>query len=216
MLLGREFLEVFESWATSYDQAVTGEDPQYREVFKDYDTILDEVAIKSVGTVLEFGVGTGNLSRKLIDLKHEVIGIEPSDPMRKLAKEKYPTLTVLEGDFLSYPPLSKEINTITSTYAFHHLNEQEKQIAIANFYKVLPAGGKVVFADTAYENEQTKKEIHASAKKNGHLDLLKDLQTEYYPFLEDLKRYFEEAGFSFESKQRNQFVWIMEAIKPKE
>ncbi len=48
-------MDVFEEWASSYDDAVTGNDPQYRDVFEGYDTILNEVAKLTVGNVLEFG-----------------------------------------------------------------------------------------------------------------------------------------------------------------
>src|SRR5699024_5442347 len=119
--MGREFLKVFEEWASSYDESVSGDDPQYRDVFDGYDTILDEVAQLSEGTVLEFGLGTGNLTRKILAKGQPVIGIEPSEPMRNVAKEKLPELEIHEGDFLAFPLPDQPIDTIVSTYAFHHL-----------------------------------------------------------------------------------------------
>ena len=58
-------MSLFDEWSDSYDQAVTGHDPEYMEVFHDYNGILKEVASKAVGFVIEFGVG-GNLTEKLI------------------------------------------------------------------------------------------------------------------------------------------------------
>ena len=60
--MGREFIELFEDWADYYDDTVTGHDDEYREVFKGYEEILDRVVNISCGYVLEFGVGTGNLT----------------------------------------------------------------------------------------------------------------------------------------------------------
>ncbi|UOQ46748.1 class I SAM-dependent methyltransferase [Gracilibacillus caseinilyticus] len=211
--MGREFLDVFEEWASSYDEAVTGHDPQYRDVFERYDTILGEVAQLAEGSVLEFGVGTGNLTEKIIEKGQHVIGIEPSEPMRKLAKEKLPDLPLQEGDFLSFPTVDEPIHSIVSTYAFHHLTKEEKQEAIANFFSLLEEGGKVVFADTVYESEPAEQQIKQEAEEKGYHDLLEDLNREYYPHLEELRQLFTESGFHFEAMQRNKFVWIFVAEK---
>ncbi|GAA0300396.1 putative AdoMet-dependent methyltransferase [Gracilibacillus halotolerans] len=211
--MGREFLDVFEEWASSYDEAVAGEDPQYRDVFDKYDTILDTVANVAEGNVLEFGVGTGNLSEKLVQKNLQVFGIEPSNPMREIAQEKFPELSIEEGDFLNFPIPATEINSIVSTYAFHHLKDEEKEQAIQKFHDVLVPNGKVIFADTVYETEKTKQDIHEEAKTKGYTDLLHDLQTEYYPLLEDLRAMFERSGFRFEAKQLNKFVWLFVAEK---
>ncbi|PWU66808.1 class I SAM-dependent methyltransferase [Gracilibacillus dipsosauri] len=211
--MGREFLDVFEEWASSYDDAVTGNDPQYRDVFEGYDTILNEVAKLTVGNVLEFGVGTGNLSAKLIAKGHTVFGIEPSDPMRELAQKKFPQLDIKDGDFLQYHKPAVEINTIVSTYAFHHLTDEEKNKAITQFYEILADNGRIVFADTVYKNQAAKQKLHQEAEANEYTDLLHDLQTEYYPFLQDLKVLFTQNGFQFEAKQCNKYVWLIMARK---
>ncbi|WP_053217105.1 class I SAM-dependent DNA methyltransferase [Virgibacillus senegalensis] len=211
--MGREFIDLFNEWAGSYDETVTGHDPQYRAVFDKYDTILEEVTRHSSGNVLEFGVGTGNLSKKLLDAGHKVIGVEPSQAMREATAKKFPDLQVLDGDFLSYPELEIPISTVVSTYAFHHLTDEEKGRAIGGFKELLPAGGKIVFADTAYQNEEAKQQIHQRAKQNGYEDLLYDLTTEYYPMLDVLQTLFEENGFYVTFKQMNQFVWLMIAEK---
>ncbi|WP_018933624.1 class I SAM-dependent DNA methyltransferase [Gracilibacillus lacisalsi] len=211
--MGREFLEVFEEWASTYDEAVTGHDPQYRDVFEGYDTILKEVAQLAEGTVMEFGVGTGNLTEKVLAKGLPVIGIEPSDPMRELAKEKLPQLDLYEGDFLEFPLPNKPVNTIISTYAFHHLTKAEKNKAVAKFYSLLANGGRVVFADTVYENEQAEQQIKQEAHELGYHDLLEDLNREYYPQLEEIRELFEQNGFHFEAKKRNKFVWLFVAEK---
>ncbi|SFL41593.1 putative AdoMet-dependent methyltransferase [Gracilibacillus orientalis] len=214
--MGREFLEVFEEWASTYDEAVTGHDPQYRDVFEGYDTILDEVAQLTEGTVMEFGVGTGNLTEKVLAKDLKVIGVEPSEPMREVAKKKLPELDLHEGDFLAFPLPDKPVDTIVSTYAFHHLTKEEKNKAIAEFYFLLADGGRVVFADTVYKNSQDEQQIKQEAHELGYYDLLEDLNREYYPQLEDVRQLFEANGFHFEAKQRNKFVWLFVAEKKEE
>lgn len=211
--MGREFIELFEEWAEDYDNSVVGEDPQYAEVFANYDVILDAVVDHSVGRVLEFGVGTGNLSKKLLQAGHSVIGIEPSKEMRSIAKRKIPGLTILDGDFLIYPTPTGKIDTITSTYAFHHLTDDEKEIAIKQFAELLPLNGKVVFGDTMFKTEADKRMQIKEAVEKGYHDLAEDLNREYYPTLDTMKNAFEKHGFDVSFRQMNDFVWVLTANK---
>jgi putative AdoMet-dependent methyltransferase len=211
--MGREFIELFDEWSSSYDDTVAGVDQEYKEVFHKYDHILETVAHKSGSTVLEFGVGTGNLSEKLLLKGKTVIGIEPSKGMREKALKRNPGLTLHDGDFLSFPKLDQEIDTIVSTYAFHHLTDDEKDAAIEHYSQLLKKDGKIVFADTAFLHEADKQERHEKVKKQGFLNLLNDLQTEYYTTLGVLEDIFKKHDFDISFEKLNEYVWLMEAVK---
>lgn len=211
--MGREFIDTFEHWADHYDQSVHGESPEYREVFSGYDRILSEVAKRAKGTVLEFGVGTGNLSAKLLKSGFDVFGIEPSEKMREKAHDKLPGLKLSDGDFLDFPAPDKPVDTVVSSYAFHHLTDEEKKAAIAKYSRLLSVRGKIVFADTLFENEIAKRQIHHWAKAQGYFNLLKDLQTEYYSLKQTLDAMFRSGHFVPYFKQLNQFVWLIVAEK---
>jgi putative AdoMet-dependent methyltransferase len=213
-IMGREFLELFETWANSYDESVGGQDEQYREVFAGYEVILNTVVNKSGNVVLEFGVGTGNLTKKLLDAGKTVYGIEPSAPMREKAFEKLGEhVSIQDGDFLQFPVPQEPIDTIVSTYAFHHLTDEEKAQAIANYGKLLHKGGKIVFADTAFADEEAFQQTINEAIERGFHNLAEDLQREYYTTLDALERMFKAGGFSVEFSRLNKFVWLMEAVK---
>ena len=212
--MGREFLDLFETWADSYDQSVGGHDEEYREVFDGYETILDTVVSKSNHVVLEFGVGTGNLTKKLLDSGKKVYGIEPSEPMRVKAYEKLGDCVLIQdGDFLAFPLPEEQVDTIVSTYAFHHLTDDEKEQAIAKYGKLLKKGGKIVFADTVFANKNAFQQTIDEAKQRGFHNLAEDLQREYYTTIGVLERMFAEHGFAVEFTQLNKFVWLMEAVK---
>ncbi|ASN06622.1 class I SAM-dependent DNA methyltransferase [Virgibacillus necropolis] len=211
--MGREFIGLFEEWADSYDDSVTGKDPQYAAVFLHYDKILDEVTKYSSGNVVEFGVGTGNLTKKLLGNGHKVIGIEPSDAMRKVAEEKLPEVSLYEGDFLTYPSFDDSIDTIVSSYAFHHLTDAEKNLAIAKFVNLLTKTGKVVFADTMFESSTAKEDIIKDADKKGYTNLIEDLNREYYPTISTLREIFEKNQFYVTFEKMNEFVWLVIAEK---
>ena len=212
--MGREFLHIFEDWAVQYDQTVSGKDIEYREVFRNYETILEETAKRTFGHVLEFGMGTGNLTERLIAQGREVTAIEPSVPMAAIAKEKLKNhdVRILEGDFLDFPSVRK-VDSIASTYAFHHLTDTEKAEAVKVYGNILPQGGKIVFADTLFEDQKAFDETITDAERAGYLSLAEDLRTEYYPLKATMEQIFNDNGFGVTFIRCNHFAWIMEAIK---
>jgi putative AdoMet-dependent methyltransferase len=211
--MGNHFDELFDQWANSYDQTVTGHDLEYRDVFLHYDDILQQVADRAIGHVLEFGPGTGNLTVKLINKGLTVIGVEPSGEMRKIVLEKVAgRAKIIEGHFFHFPQ-NLTVQTITSTYAFHHLTDGEKAEAIATYRNILPSGGKIVFADTMYETVNSYQKAIRDASQKGFHDLAHNLQSEYYTTIPVLTAILNHNGFDVEFEQCNDFVWIMEGIK---
>ncbi|KON85488.1 SAM-dependent methyltransferase [Sporosarcina globispora] len=210
--MGREFVELFDHWAESYDQSVIGKDLEYKEVFLNYEHILKEVANLVSGNVIEFGVGTGNLTQKLLEKGANVTGIEPSSAMREKASEKLSNVPLLNGDFLDFQ-INSPIDAFVSTYAFHHLKDTEKAQAITKYSSLLSKGGKVVFADTVFKSEEDKQSVIKEAKKNHFFSLAQDLETEYYTTIPVLDEIFQSNGFSVQFKQLNRFVWLIHALK---
>ncbi|PKF89008.1 SAM-dependent methyltransferase [Bacillus sp. BA3] len=211
--MGREFIDLFEEWSKSYDDTVSGHDIEYQEVFKHYDRILDSVTDRAHGHVLEFGVGTGNLTERLLRKGLKVSGIEPSPAMREIAVSKLRGKTeIADGDFIDFPN-PEQVDSIVSTYAFHHLTDEEKEKAIANYGKLLNTGGKIVFADTMYQSREAHERAIQDARQAGFHNLANDLQTEYYTTIPFLEKALEANGYKVNFERCNQFVWIMEAEK---
>ncbi|NIK70951.1 MULTISPECIES: class I SAM-dependent methyltransferase [unclassified Paenibacillus] len=211
--MGREFTALFDEWSESYDRTVAGEDVEYREVFAGYDRILEAVAERVSGTIVEFGVGTGNLTEKLLKRSDKVYGIEPSEGMRREVSKRGLPIRLLDGDFLEFPELPERIDAIVSTYAFHHLTDAEKDQAIALYSQLLAPGGRVVFADTSFANAEERHEIEQSALEAGFPNLYNDLRTEYYTSLDVLNKLFTNHGFTVGFTRLNRYVWLLEAVK---
>ncbi|UOQ92599.1 class I SAM-dependent methyltransferase [Halobacillus shinanisalinarum] len=211
--MGVEFVDLFNQWASSYDDTVSGKDPEYKEVFEDYDAMLQELADLAVSPVLEFGMGTANLTRKIVAQNKVVVGVEPSEEMRRIAIVKCPEAAVYEGDFINYPSLQLPIKSIVSSFAFHHLKEDEKRLAIRAYYDKLEEGGKIIFIDTLFKDEAHKWSLIKDAEKKGYLNLAQDLQEEYYAYLSELEQMFLEVGFEVSFKQKNKFAWLIQAKK---
>ncbi|MBM7553819.1 class I SAM-dependent methyltransferase [Thalassobacillus pellis] len=210
--MGVEFVDLFDKWASSYDDTVSGVDPEYKEVFEGYDNMLAEVASLAVSPVLEFGIGTANLTQKIVAEGKMAVGIEPSREMRKIATVKCPEAAIYEGDFMQYPNLLP-FNSIISSFAFHHLTDTEKNKAIAGYSAMLKPGGTVLFLDTLFASKEEKSKIINEAKEKGFMNLYKDLNEEYYPFQDDLRYMFEQNNFDVTFKRKNKFAWLIQATK---
>lgn len=210
--MGREFVEIFDEWVHTYDDSVNGKDKEYEDVFVKYNEILQAVADRAIEPVIEFGVGTGNLTQKMVDRGLEVVGIEPNQAMREATAEKFPALKIIDGDFLEFEqPVN--VKSFTSTYAFHHLTDAEKAQAFKLYAEKLPAGGKVVFADTVFKSEEAKQQMIEFEESRGYANLVEDLNREYYTTLPVMKELIEAAGFEVEFTQLNNYVWLIDATK---
>ncbi|MGB3261145.1 class I SAM-dependent methyltransferase [Paenisporosarcina sp.] len=210
--MGREFVNIFDDWIHSYDASVSGQDPEYRDVFDKYEEILSAVASKSIGTIVEFGTGTGNLTAKLIDAGFPVIGIEPNEAMRKVTAKRFPELAIVDGDLIAFETPQK-VDTFVSSYVFHHLTDTEKENALATYANILPVGGKIVFADTVFVSEEAKQAQITKERARGYNNVADDLEREYYTTVPVLKQAFEKAGFEVQFEQMNDYVWLMDATK---
>ncbi|MGF2615827.1 class I SAM-dependent methyltransferase [Rossellomorea vietnamensis] len=213
--MSREFVDLFNNWAQSYDQTVSADgDIEYREVFENYEDILQSVVRNAKGpNVLEFGVGTGNLTRKLVNRGYNVFGIEPSEEMLKIGQLKVPEAKIKDGDFLDFPVPDEQITSIVSSYAFHHLTDADKDKAIEKYSKILPEEGVIVFADTVFKDKSAKRAIMEHAIASYYNNLVDDLNSEHYTYLETLTGMCEKHGFTVEFIQKNKYVWIMTATR---
>lgn len=209
--MGKEFLHIFDEWADKYDESVGGNDPEYADVFEQYEEILQAVADRVEGRVIEFGPGTGNLTKRVLARGVEVIPIEPHNKMRELFQKHFPDLDVIDGDLLNFPVPTKPVNAFISSYVFHHLTDTEKGQALRHYASLLQSGGKIVFADTAFRSEQAKLDRIAMEKARGFTAVAEDLKREYYTTIPVLEQLFNEAGFHVEFTQMNSYVWLMDA-----
>lgn len=115
--MGREFLSLFDHWADSYDDTVSGHDEQYKEVFRRYPAILKEIVRLSGQNVLEFGSGTGNLTALLLAADKNVYGVEPSDAMKKAALQKDCQIYFMMGIFYHFQ--RRHLSQIRSSAHMH-------------------------------------------------------------------------------------------------
>lgn len=204
----------FDQWAKGYDKTIAKAISADDWMYKDYDRILDKIGEYAklpedkILTVLDIGIGTGNLAVRFLKRGFQVIGLDPSKKMRGVCHQKYPTIEIYEGDFLTIPLPEKSVAVIVSSYAFHHLTPPEKERSISEMKRVLRPKGKIVIADLMFKNTQEERKFKELLKKERKSEIIKEIEDEYYGLFDDLREAFIKEGFRFRGEQLTDFVWI--------
>lgn len=200
----------FNDWAKTYDNDVM-EDKGQLKIYKNYNLILQSVydlvnnAKLKNPMILEIGVGTGNLASKFLNNNCEIIGIDQSREMLLVAKQKYPELKVRLGEFLKIPYDNNYFDIIISTYAFHHLNESEKVIAIEEMIRVLKDDGIIVIGDLMFKSKADEKYILKELSK----EQVEEIEDEYYSYIDFLENEFKKYNKKLEYRKIDELNYII-------
>lgn len=175
----------FNIWSGDYDESI--EKYSHGYPFEGYYDVLSYVQnlvnIKKQVKILDVGIGTGLLTNELYKKGCEIHGIDFSEKMIELAKKK-----ILNGNFYCSNfkfGLPNELGVtkfdyIISSYALHHIKDEEKINLIKQFKNKLNENGKIIIADIAFETKNKMEELKEISKSNWDED-------EFYMVAEDIK-----------------------------
>ena len=196
----------FDSSASHYDDMVR-RGGNGLAFYENYETVLNataRLAKEHGGMMAEIGVGTGELAgRRLSDC--DITGIDQSVNMLKEAKKKFPRLKVKLGTFLQLPLDSGSVDTVVSSYAFHHCNEEEKFLAVREMARVLKPEGRVVIADLMFADQEAMQKF---AERCSDAER-EDLEDEYFACVDRLEVMMEAMGFDVRHEQVDALIWIV-------
>ncbi len=203
----------FDNWATNYDQDIKTE-TQGLDFYKNYDLIIDTTAKEVTlckGDIVEIGIGTGNLTKCIIDnyLGNVIYGIDQSINMMKKAKLKLLNIPMRLGNFLSISLEDNVCDCVVSSYAFHHCNSKEKILAIKEMGRILKPYGRIIITDLMFYDDKAKKDY----AKGWNVRQLKDLNDEYFANIDALKTIFDQQGYSMDFKQIDELIFMVVATK---
>ena len=207
----------FEQWAKTYDEDIAEAAQSDDWMFQDYNCILNrvvescELSYNTYSTVLDIGVGTGNLASRFLETGIQVIGIDPSKEMRRICQQKYHLVEVRDGNFLNIPLPDKSVDVIVSTYAFHHVMPEQKEASIREMKRVLKPRGRIVIADLMFQNRSEERRIKMELRQSGNSGTADELDDEYPALVDSLGQSFHKAGLIFHSEQLTSSTWVITA-----
>jgi len=117
---------------------VENSDFELKEVLK----FLSRVSDKKV---LDVGCGKGKISRKLKDLGFDVIGIEPSIELIKIARKNNPDIKFIQASATNLPFEKETFDFLICIEVLEHIPDTKK--AIKEMIRVLKLNGKVLIID---------------------------------------------------------------------
>jgi ubiquinone/menaquinone biosynthesis C-methylase UbiE len=119
------------------------------------DRIIDLADVGAKDVVVDVGAGTGLLTLALAERAERVWAIDIAASMceylrTKAASAGLANVAVSQGTAASLPLVDRSVDVVVSNYCFHHLDEGGKRMALAEAYRVMRPGGRLVFGDMMF------------------------------------------------------------------
>jgi len=192
--------------ANDYDNNVQNEDNPVRKGYGDLMKWIKEKT-KESNILIDLGCGTGNTTNQ-IDFAKKIYCVDISQNMLDLAKKKLKNngnIVFIKSDLLGFFDNfknDKQIDTIISTYAIHHLTQEEKHLLFEKAFNFLPKGGKIIFGDLMFKSKKYENKM-----KNKYHDLVDDFDDELYWYIDDESKKLKSVGFKIEVKRFSDLSW---------
>lgn len=186
----------FDLWADGYDKSVQLSEESNVYPFAGYKDVLNRiynvVHRKENAKILDIGFGTGILTKRLYDDGYEIFGIDFSEKMIAIAKEKMPSAKLMQYDFSKGLPDSLKnvaFDYIISTYAMHHLEDKDKVNFINRLNGYLSDDGEIIIGDVAFKTRALLEQCKAATDEWD--------DAEVYMVFDELEKYLpKEVRFT--------------------
>jgi len=205
--------EVFnhDDEANGYDTDVRNQSDPIRAAYRDVLAwVIREARIDSSSRVLELGSGTGNLSW-LIDQCGELVCVDLSEQMEAIARSKLghiPNRRFIKADILEVFDCERApFDSIISTYAVHHLTDDEKRLLFSEVFIGLVPGGSAVFGDLMLRNQEEKVSKAEEYLTKGDAKTAQAIEEEFFWSIDAAKVNLIELGFQVETKRFSDLSW---------
>src|SRR3990170_3913892 len=129
----------YHARAHEYDDWWLGGGSYAGQVRPGFDEELEELGglIRSLSPArtLDIGCGTGFLTQHL---RGEVVGLDSSETMLELARERVPSVTFVQDDALALPFGDGTFDRVFSTFFYCPLDEAERLLFLSEARRVAP------------------------------------------------------------------------------
>lgn len=197
--------------APGYDADVADESNPIRAGYAAVlDWVVERAGIGPQARVLDLGSGTGNLSGRIAACG-ELVCVDVSRAMNRLAAPKLAHLddvSFVEADLLEFFDLDRGcFDAVLSTYAVHHLTEDEKGRFFARVAACLKPGGRAVFGDLMLESEEQASAFVRQFRAAGDLDAAEAVEEEFFWRIDSATAMLRRLGLTVESRRFSELSW---------
>ena len=190
--VGRDYTSVDE--VRVYDETHA----QFRDIASEANAALDQLGAVPGHVLLDIGAGTGIFVREAARRGLIVHAADVSETMIAYAKEQTNGLDITfhHSGFLTLEFEDESIDLITTTYAFHHLPDYWKGIALKRLNRMLRDGGQLYLRDVIIQEADSLSNIQEMVDQQEALggDFLR----------EDAEGHFRDENSTYD--------WVMEGL----
>lgn len=187
---------LFNRWAETYDGSIA--DNSFP--LTGYDDVLDAIVrlseVEPGHRVLDLGVGTANLAKRIAASGCALWGVDFSAEMLKRARPKLPTARLIEADLRDgwADGLPDRVDRIVSAYVFHEFPDAVKLRLLRDLADRLAPGGRILIGDVAFPDEKSRDDCHEVWRAAWDED-------EHYWTADSMRGPLEDAGFAVAYEQ---------------
>jgi putative AdoMet-dependent methyltransferase len=203
--------------ASSYDTDVRNQSDPIRAGYHDVlGWVIRQARIESSSRVLELGSGTGNLSC-LIPQCGELVCADLSEQMEAIAHSKLGHIRnrrFIKADILDvFDHERAPFDSVISTYAVHHLTDNEKRLLFSKVFTSLVPGGRAVFGDLMLQKQEEKLSKIQEYLSKGDAKTAQAIEEEFFWSIDAAKADLIVLGFQVETKRFSDLSWGVVARK---
>lgn len=185
----------------------------FRDVAAECRHLLDRLEIRPTDTLIDFGCGTGTFAIQAAQRCARVHAVDVSQTMIDYAAAKAKqadlrNISFHHAGFLTYRHAGPPVDAVVTTFAFHHLPDFWKGIALQRIGTMMKPGGQFYLHDVSMEEANALANIAAFIDKlaaaGGELlreDCERHFKEEYSTYVWIMDELLTRAGFSIRRKQ---------------
>lgn len=185
----------------------------FRDIKAESIKVLDLLDIKGDDTIIDFGSGTGTFVIEASKRCAKVYAVDVSQAMldcatAKAKKAGAANIVFHHAGFLTYEHHGSPVDAVVTTFAFHHLPDFWKGIALRRINEMMKPGGQLYMHDVIIEESNALANIEALVQelsKAGGQRLQEDTERhfkeEYSTYDWVMDGLLTRAGFTIEEKR---------------
>lgn len=178
--------------------------------------LIARLGISSVDRVIEFGCGTGVFSLEAALQCQHVYAVDISKSMldyvyRVAQSREITNVSLIHSGFLSYEHAAAPVNFVVTKYAFHHLPDFWKSIALNRIANMLLPGGVFYLEDVIFSfppgdyhpaiNRWIERVVSADGQSFSASDFEMHVRQEHSTFTWIIEGLLEQNGFDIRERQ---------------